>query len=275
MQNLLRKCGVRLRFERGMFSSGEGERIGIVLWPPDIVNMANRSPNDFEHNTVDFAGRTMTLDDFADADLGDGGQYISRWGGDPIRSDPMPQKGWFMPPTAFDCLNPAESGKQPKYDPTGPACIELLKDGEPQAHDPMYCRALVTMPISTKPADSGDGTSDGDATLTFMQVALLTFEPYFDIDAEEWFVDVGMDAARPSDPFIRLGLVRYQPNAISDDLKVSTPVRVWTQLPPRRTLNVHHRPGSNGDMVLEAVVRGHAERWHQASSGRSPSSVSS
>jgi hypothetical protein len=234
VQNLVRKCGVRLRFERGMFSSGEGERIGIVLWPPDIVN---QRPSDLEGNKINFAGRTMTLDDFEDADLGDGGQYISRWGGDPIRSDPQPQKGWFMPPTAFGYLNPAEAG-------------------EPQAHDPIYV-ASVLMPIALQPA-ANDQTSADNGPLTFLPVALLTFEPYFDIDAEEWFVDVAMDAARATDPFIRLGLVRYQPSAISDDLKVSTPVRVWTQLPPQRTLRLRHQPASNGDIVLQAVVRGQA-----------------
>jgi hypothetical protein len=35
-QFLERECSVRLRFERGMFSSGEGERIAVVLWPPNI-----------------------------------------------------------------------------------------------------------------------------------------------------------------------------------------------------------------------------------------------
>jgi hypothetical protein len=235
VQTLVRKCGVRLRFDRGMFSAGEGERIGIVLWPPNILK---QNPIDLEGNTIEFAGRTMTLSDFVDADLGDGGQYISRWGGDPIRSDPTPQKGWFMPPTAFACLNPAEVG-------------------EPQAHDPKYV-PCVNMPIAVaRPAGSADGTSDANA-VTFMQVALLTFEPYFDIDAEEWFVDVAMDAARATDPFIRLGLARYQPNAVNDQLGVSTPVRVWTQLLPRRTLCVQPRPAKNGDIELNAVVRGQA-----------------
>ena len=178
IQNLVRKCGVRLRFERGMFCSGEGERIGLVLWPPNIVN---QRPSDLDDNTVDFAGRTMTLDDFEDADLGDGGRYISRWGGDPIRSDPEPQKGWFMPPTAFGCLNPAEAG-------------------EPQAHDPMYVPSAL-MPISAaEPAGSDARTSVDSAAVTFLPIALLTFEPYFDIDTEEWFVDVAMDAARATDP---------------------------------------------------------------------------
>lgn len=238
VQTLVRKCGVRLRFDRGMFSAGEGERIGIVLWPPNIVDQVNQNPNNLEDNTIEFAGRTMTLSDFVDADLGDGGQYISRWGGDPIRSDPTPQKGWFMPPTAFACLNPAEAG-------------------EPQAHDPKYVPS-ASMPVSVaKPAGSADGTSDANS-VTSLQVALLTFEPYFDIDAEEWFVDVAMDAARATDPFIRLGLVRFQQNAVGDELRVSTPVRVWTQLPPRRTLSIQPRPAKNGDIALHAVVRGQA-----------------
>lgn len=91
-----------------------------------------------------------------------------------------------------------------------------------------------------------------------MPVALLTFKPYFDIDAEEWFVDVAMVAARATDPFIRLGLVRYQPNTLNgEQLEVSTPVRVWTQLPPRRTLCVRPQP-KDGAIELHAVVRGQA-----------------
>jgi hypothetical protein len=235
VQTLVRKCGVRLRFDRGMFSAGEGERIGIVLWPPNILK---QDQSDLEQDTIEFAGRTMTLSDFVDADLGDGGQYISRCGGDPIRSDPAPQQGWFMPPTAFACLNPAEAG-------------------EPQAHDPKYVPS-VNMPIAVaKQPGSADGTADPNS-VTFMPVALLTFEPYFDIDAEEWFIDVAMDAARATDPFIRLGLVRYQPSALDgQQIDVSTPVRVWTQLPPRRTLCVRPRP-EDGAIELHAVVRGQA-----------------
>jgi hypothetical protein len=149
------------------------------------------------------------------------------------------QMGWFMPPTAFAYLNPAEAGEQ-------------------RAHDPTYV-SCVKMPVTVaKPQGSADGTSDANAAVTFMQVALLTFEPYFDIEAEEWFVDVAMDAARATDPFIRLGLVRYQPNAVDDELQVSTPVRVWTQLPPRRTLSVQHRTANHGDIALQAIVRGQA-----------------
>jgi hypothetical protein len=87
---------------------------------------------------------------------------------------------------------------------------------------------------------------------------LLTFEPYFDIDREEWFVDVPIRLARASDPFVRLGLVRYQPNSVCDDLKVSPPVRVWTQLPPRRHVSVTHKAVEKADISVQVLVRGQA-----------------
>ncbi|MBY5890750.1 hypothetical protein HFN49_31740 [Rhizobium leguminosarum] len=234
-QHLERHCSVRLRFERGMFSSGEGERIGIVLWPPFIRDV---SRPDIENNVIAVPGhRPMTLSDFQDGDLGDGGQYISRWGGDPIREDASPQKGWFMPPSAFGCLNDTQ-------------------DDAPWPHDPQYIGSVM-MPI---PTDTS-GTSSQPAPP--LEVALLTFEPYFDIDAEEWFVDVDITPSYATDPFIRLGLVRYQPNTINDSMKVSTPVRVWTQLPPRRLLKIAGAV-QTGDLTVNALVSG------QASTGVKP-----
>jgi hypothetical protein len=114
------------------------------------------------------------------------------------------------------------------------------------------------MPVPTKPVDPTDGTPANDAPVTILPVALLTFELNFDIDAEEWFIDVAMDLARAADPFIRLSLVRYQPNNISGSLKVSTPLRVWTQLPPRRVLKLLYWEEYNGNIVLQGFVHGQA-----------------
>jgi hypothetical protein len=228
-QILDRECGVRLRFDRGMFSSGEGERIAVVLWPP---NIRDQSPVGFDQNRIDFEGRRMELSDFDDADLGDGGKFVSRWGGDPIRSDLAPQKGFFMPWSAFDFIDEQNSEKQP--------------------HQPRYV-PTARMPVSA-PTTGDDKAPPIEG---YLEVALLTFEPYFDLDREEWFVDMPIKLARATDPFIRLGLVRYQPNSICDDLKVSTPVRVWTQLPPHRRVKVSHET-INADVCVLALVRGQA-----------------
>jgi hypothetical protein len=116
-----------------------------------------------------------------------------------------------------------------------------------KAHSPEYIPS-VQMPVS---AAAKDGEAD-PAIAGFLEVALLTFEPYFDIDREEWFVDIPLKLAAATDPFIRFGLVRYQPHAIRDDLKVSMPVRVWTQLPPRRHVVVEH---DKADDIISVCAR--------------------
>ncbi|MET4072471.1 hypothetical protein ABID58_007300 [Bradyrhizobium sp. S3.2.6] len=248
MQVLERDSGVRLRFDRGMFSSGEGERIAIVLWPP---NIREQSLIGLDQNWVYVRERWMQLSNFDDADLGDGGKFISRWGGDPIRSDPEPQKGFFMPWSAFDFFDDN-------------------KDAEKRPHDPQYVGS-ARMPVCAPPTEDKGATNNagkdkkGPVIEGFLEVSLLTFEPYFDIDREEWFVDVPIRLARASDPFVRFGLVRYQPNSVCDDLKVSPPVRVWTQLPPRRHVSVTNKAVEKADKAVEkpdisvqVLVRGQA-----------------
>ncbi len=236
MQNLDREAGVRLRFDRGMFSSGQGERIAVVLWPP---NNRDQSPINLDQNWINFKGRWMQLSSFEDADLGDGGKFISRWGGDPIRSDPEPQTSFFMPWSAFTVFeNQGSSTEQP--------------------HSPCYV-PRARMPVCAPPTDDGNGGNKPPVIEGFLDVSLLSLEPYFDVEREEWFVDVPMKLARATDPFIRFGLVRYQPNAISDDLKVSTPIRVWTQLPSHRHVSVTHEPvDKTADIAVRVQVRGQA-----------------
>ena len=67
---------------------------------------------------------------------------------------------------------------------------------------------------------------------------LLTYEPRFDVDREQWFVDLDITTPPTPNLFIRLGLVRYQEHTIHPDLCVSEPVVVWSQLLPKRSVSV-------------------------------------
>jgi hypothetical protein len=234
-QHFHRSGGIRLRFDRGMFSSGEGERIGIVLWPP---NIREHSAVDLDDNRVKVSGRSMQLSKFDDADLGDGGKFITRWGGDPIRSDPEPQKGMFMSWSVFD----------------------RFPENERQTLEPHGVQYVPSARMPVIAPRAGDGGNMASASLPvieeFLDVSLLTFDPYFDINREEWFVDVPIHLARATDPFIRFGLVRYQHKSIRDELKVSAPVRVWSQLPPHRHVSVtYDRPGK-ADISVQVRVSG-------------------
>ena len=252
-QTLTRKCGVRLRFDRGWFSAGEGERLGIVLWPPHYKEQTAKG---IECDNLIWIrdGKKyaeLYLPDLMDGELGDGGAFVSRWGGDPIRGELTPQKGWFMPPTAFSCMDRSE------YD----EYFSGAPDAPQRAHSPRYVEA-IRMPVEASDPASPDDKTTPKPIASWLEVSLLTFEPYFDVEAEEWYVDVPMSLARATDPFIRFGLVRYQENAVADELKVSPPVRVWTQLPPQRELEVTSTRAGAGCEVV-ATARG------QASAGRS------
>ncbi len=106
-RTITRKSAVRLRLRRGWFSSGEDERLGIVLWPP---NLFGPNKTDLAKDEVTYLqdwtkpngeAVALTLDDFEDDDLGPGGRYVTRWGGDPIRHSSGGITGRFIPPGQF------------------------------------------------------------------------------------------------------------------------------------------------------------------------------
>ncbi|WP_145144482.1 hypothetical protein [Roseomonas gilardii] len=216
---LKRSARVRLWFRRGWFASGEGERLGIVLWPPNHAAI----PANKDENLVHFHDRDISVATLDDADLGPGGVFVSRWGGDPIRGEASPQVGVLIPPTAF-AVDPGMDLKLP--------------------HDPQWVH-MASMPRAAiddrNPADppgnqgKPQAPPDPDAgSSPMMGVTLLTFEPYFDLDREHWFVDVPLLPTRAVEPFVRFGLVRYQEQAINDSLRVSRPVMVMSSLLPER-----------------------------------------
>ncbi|MFZ1479466.1 MAG: hypothetical protein WAT25_01670, partial [Paracoccaceae bacterium] len=67
---------LRLPLGRGWYSSGEDERLGIVLWPPRDLGTTSIA------GSLPIPGRgRIPLDGFRDADLGPGGRFVSRRGG--------------------------------------------------------------------------------------------------------------------------------------------------------------------------------------------------
>jgi hypothetical protein len=227
---------VRIPLKRGWFSSGQGERLGIVLWPPTIFENDTDVSTDTVLLPVDLGSaerRKVKLPDFIDSDLGAAGAYITRWGGDPIRGSEGGQAGNFISPAQFGNIGDDLSKGQAIIVPN------------------------VIMPVAVS-------DSDGKRTETLL-VSLLTYVPRFDLDKEEWYVDVELHQAEAPDPFVRLGLVRYQPNA-APSLQVSEPVVEWTQLMPHRRMSAVVRKvldkNTAGEMeskfMLDVTIKGPA-----------------
>lgn len=214
-----RRALVRLNLGRSWFSSGEGERLGIVLWPPRLGKLGLTALG-----KVEVEGRgSIALDGFADRDLGPGGRFVSRRGGDPVRAGFSEERHLFLGPADFlDYPATVSLGDAPQLVKNVPMLPEL-------------------------PARQA-GTSEPEVLP--LMVSLLTFEPRFDPEREEWYVDLALSPGATAEPFVRLGLVRYQPNTIAE-LRCSLPVTSWTQPMPDRTLTL--KRDAKGGLTISLV----------------------
>ncbi|QBY54463.1 hypothetical protein [Cupriavidus oxalaticus] len=222
----LRRVIVRLPLGRGWFSSGEGERLGLVIWPPSLMD----GLADVTGNTVtNDAGRAMDLTNFVDGDLGPGGSFITRWGGDPIRHNRDTSTDILMPAAAF--------------------CDASRRSDDNDA---------VQLEWENVPVESADAKSgrDNDDSGDRLPVALLTYVPRFDIETESWYVDIDLESKTEAEPFVRLGLVRYQRHAQSKDERVSFPAVQWTQLLPRREVKVLARQNGTAWIIEQIHIEG-------------------
>lgn len=222
-----RRTRIRIPLGRSWFSSGEGEKLGVVLWPPDLHLGVGAQENHVPLHQAEDAryperrvnvGRLQNteLPSFEDRDLGPGGAFVTRRGGDPVRAGFTQETKMFLAAKDF-------TGVQlPGQRPLAPRDFEAEWVGN------------VTMPI--QPEAPPDDTTPEPAAQDLhppLNVGLLLYEPRFDPVREEWYVDIGVKPSKTAEPFIRFGLVRYQPNTVPA-LRCSPPVTQWAQPMPER-----------------------------------------
>lgn len=222
-----RTVRVRIRAQRPWFSSGEGERLGIVIWPPNLFDkdvgnvsqdVVRPSPADRkEINLRALPPDGTVIRELQDADLGTGGAWVTRWGADPIRTNGGVQ-GWLLSKDNF------------------PGVTEQAVFSKPPGEHPkdavLVKNVLMPVPVDADAAELRASQPPGG----FMSVSLITYGPRFDPDQETWHVDVDLNPCGAAYPFVRLGLVRYQPNALRA-LQVSEPIVEWAQVMPERKLS--------------------------------------
>lgn len=212
-----RNSAIRVYMDRGWFSSGEGERLGLIIWPPNHLKAPVLSATDEEvfllHSSGSGEGRVIKLDNFKDEQVGPGGTFITRWGGDPTKHDAAQQSRYLIPLNSF-----GDRPGGPTAGPDNPHVPELVED--------------VDVPYFK----SEEGKDVAEQPEGYFRCSLLTYEPCFDLDREQWFVDINIVPEYTPNQFVRLGLVRFQPHAVSNELRCSKPVTVWSQLVPQRQI---------------------------------------
>jgi len=246
----VRRTRTRIPLGRGWYSSGEDERLGIVLWPPDqmladkvwlAINRVPLRDQDACDRVVKPGGfatvnaignpgqpvpptRFADLPQFSDEDLGPGGAFVTRRGSDPVRRGATPfadETQVFLSKETFsDLWLPEDAAGRAEF--------------VPHAEVP-----LADMDVNATGDDDGE-----EAKTPPLPVALVTYRPRFDPEREEWYADVLLQPGKSADPFVRFGLVRYQPHT-RPDLRCSQPVAQWAQTLPEREIKLVTTPGSD------------------------------
>ncbi|MEZ4672619.1 MAG: hypothetical protein R2932_00035 [Caldilineaceae bacterium] len=89
-------------------------------------------------------------------------------------------------------------------------------------------------------------------------VAVVAFAPdfaaendHFVAESNRWYCDIAMDTAKAYYPFVRLALVRYQPNAIPGAFLSPVVLADFVQTVPDRTLQVTADGGNPGEYTIQ------------------------
>jgi hypothetical protein len=282
---LSRSTRIRIPFTRPAMTSGVEERVGIVLWPPNILgawveangkglwnvgDLANGFVRPLEpladegQTPIDMKGLSAGAEwrqqppFFTDDDLGPGGAYVTRWGADPIHSEG--EVGWFIglnnfadrpywADNAIDSIDAEDKDTGilwPECEVYKPRLVENVLMPLPKSKDDSNSKSNGAVDLVAESKAAQDNQ--------FMMVSLLTYAPCFDVDTERWYVDVDIDPGASPDPFLRLGLVRFQPHA-ARNLQVSFPTAEWVQIVgKRREVRLEVRPPAPGKVRYVAVV---------------------
>jgi hypothetical protein len=209
--------GLRVYLDRPWYGSGDGELLGVVVWPSPAQAQTGAAALRPEaqiakpHLEATQSGRgkeTMTAQaktvvgianlTFEVPDLLK--HLITQWGMDPIwQTNPLPQD-----------LPRLESFKNAAKTGTGLTLEELADKPEPS---PNYYR-----------------------------VAVVGYKPEYDKDRGLWFCDIAIDFGASYFPFIRMALVRYQPISVENAHLSNVVLADFAQLAPDRAATLVYDP---------------------------------
>ncbi|KAA0588404.1 hypothetical protein J2848_007002 [Azospirillum lipoferum] len=98
-----------------------------------------------------------------------------------------------------------------------------------------------------------------EPTKRTQRTTLILFEPHFDVDRQEWYVDVPLRESVSATPFVQFVLVRYQEHTSSRFPKTSEPVTTQAQVMPKREIEAYCLD-RGGDWHVSVTMRGLANQ---------------
>ena len=206
-----RGVGVRIYLERTWNSSGDGELLAVLLAP----------------GSSDTAGYPPP------PHPGEGFEYLSQWGSDPV---------WIAPGVE----------KRPLRLVDFDSALALTRiDDRRRAGFPAALPAELPLPLPPK--------QDSPHQPTSVPVMALGYLPQYSHERRLWYVDIAFSPRATFWPFLRLALARYQPESVAGK-HLSMPVRAdFVQIAPERTASVSRTDDRHVRVVVSGYT-GHRDR---------------
>jgi hypothetical protein len=242
-----RPGGLRIYLDRPWYSSGDGELLGVVVWPSVlqapikksgvVVNQGDLPTHQAVGGSQQQGRRQQSKINLSrlarmqklTSDLPDALKpLVTQWGMDPIwASNPLPAD--------LPTFGHFKNAKQ------------------------------IGLRLTLEELEGVKGPSEG-----FYDVGVAAYKPEYDKDRGLWYCDLEIDAGRAAYlPFIRLALVRYQPHSLPDAHLSHVVLADLAQLTPERTATITYNPKNPTNINI--VVAGLS--YSATSGGKGPSLV--
>ncbi len=225
---------LHVRLARPWFSSGEGEMLGLVLWPPtimtDVPSLVTEDSVlcDPNGNSIATPGKDKNDPEWSlDQQLE---PYISRWGADATR-------GTFRGMVAF---------------PPMLITPDVVVNSDVKLAQPLRMPLPAPPPQSSARPSVKNGVYQ-NPDYQYRHVAIMAFKVKPHLETQTWYCDIGLHPHHDDQTRVRLSLVRYQEHSLPG-LELSVPVPKEVKLLPKRTLKVF----LVNDRTIRVQVSGHS-----------------
>ena len=203
-----RISGLRIWLDRPWYSSGDGEKLGVVLWPSTGPKKGASSSPKGKGGPSAFASKTdgKSIPKSKAGSLTSGGgsdvpekllPYVTQWGADPI---------WM-------------GGR---------------------------LRSLPTTNdfLATDAVDSGLSMAEFPEQKSDEFVSVAAYDVGYDSDRRLWYCDIEVDPREAYFPFLRMGLARYQPKSVVDAHLSRIVMADFIQVTPDRSVTLTFDPSN-------------------------------
>ncbi|MBI5294614.1 MAG: hypothetical protein HY869_03995 [Chloroflexi bacterium] len=141
--------------------------------------------------------------------------------------------------------------------------VDLYREMSIISQDPAHA-SVLPQPLRTQSFPGADLVAENvPLPLHNLVSDLVAFKPRYDPKRDAWYCDIAFETSESYFPFVRLGLVRYQPKSLQDcQVSAIVPAAFLQPLPDRSLTVVRQAPDK-----LSVKLRGPGPRGHRGVDG--------